>query len=1159
MTVVQRASPVPPGESSCHACYSPPLTLGRPLRILVANRNEIAVRIQASILQLGHVPLGIHTTSEGAFAPHLLHLPLESRLLIPGDGAKAYLDIPSIITVAKEAGADAVIPGYGFLSESPAFAQAVQDAGLLWIGPRPETLSLFGDKYRSKQFAKECRVPVLTSTSSNASLDEIRSFAKQLPRGTKVLLKALEGGGGRGIRIVNDLSELQEAYEGCKREALSSFGSDKVFAEPFLQDARHIEVQVVGDGLGGVQDVGERECTLQRRHQKLIELCPSPTLATLPALRTAIIKSALDIAAAGKLISLSTFEFLFVPPGDGHDGHYYFLECNPRLQVEHTVTEEAYGVDLVATQIGLALGQPLKSLLPPTPKVPPRAALQLRINAEKLMPDGNAVGTTGALTAFLPPSGPGIRVDTAAHPPLGGTVGTYRQGLAFDSLLAKIIIIGPNYENNIARARRALEQLRIAGVQTNRALLLALTEDERVVSNNSISTRFVEQNADKLYERTVALEKKWADEAASSSDGQAEESETKTRLPPAGPGETYVKVHLPGRLVSFTLKEGAAVKKGDTIAILESMKMEHTVRSEVTGIVVKTLAAEGDNLDDGAAVALINVDEAATRDGDGTEDADSKIDLDSKPETLLELERVRAEMEDDSSIRAKATKRRRDRGFRTARENLTHLVDYGTFLEYGDFALAAQRTRLIGDALSATRNDGVIVGWGKVNGRRTAICMYDYGVLAGTQGFFHHRKLDRLFTSVLENPAPLVLYAEGGGGRPGDVDLVHQKVAGLNGPSFTLLAHINSRGIPIVGVANGYIFAGNAALLGTSDFIIATDNKGTSIGMGGPAMIEGGGLGVYAPEDVGPVSVHLENGNIDIVVKDEEEATEVAKTLVGFFQERPPAPPRSSGDWYWTRDPRLFRHAIPIDRKRAYDMHNILDLLSDDDTPFLEIGPHWGNSLITGFIRIQGQTVGVVASNVLSPLGGAIDASSARKATRFMNILSKTRAAHLLALCDTPGFMVGPKAEPEGGLRAFADYFAAGARFVDAGGKMFGVTVRKAYGLGAQALLGGSTIVPFHSVAWPTGEFAGMGIEGAVKLGMKKELEAIADLEERAKAEQEFIDDMYRRGRAISMAQTTEIDSVIDPAETRDWVVRCLESVERRSGYNPNGAKVAKL
>ncbi|BEJ16380.1 hypothetical protein CspHIS471_0509850 [Cutaneotrichosporon sp. HIS471] len=1127
-----------------------------PLRILVANRNEIAVRIQSSIHHLGHIPLGIYTASEGVYAPHLLHLPLESRVQIPGDGVAAYLDIAGVIGAAKEGGADAVIPGYGFLSESPAFASAVQEAGLLWIGPRSETLALFGDKYASKRFAQQCGVPVLSSTSSNASLDEIREFAKKLPPGTKAILKALEGGGGRGIRIVHDMADIQEAYEGCKREAMSSFGSDKVFAEPFLHGARHIEVQVVGDGQGNAVDVGERECTLQRRHQKLIELCPSPTLARLPKLRAAIIKSAVDIAKAGKLLSLSTIEFLFVAPANGHEGHYYFLECNPRLQVEHTVTEEAYGVDLVATQIRLALGEPLKDVLPPTPAVAPRAALQLRINAEKLQPDGTAVGTTGALTAFLTPSGKGIRVDTAAHPPLGGAVGTYRQGLAFDSLLAKIIIVGPDYTTNIARARRALEQLRVAGVQTNRALLLALTEDERVITNRDISTRFVEQNSDALYTRVQALEKQWAEEAAAAPGG-AVEVEMKSSLPPAGPGETYVKVHLPGRLVNLALKDGATIRKGDTVAILESMKMEHTVRSEVSGIVVKTLAKEGDNLDDGAAVALLAVSDGVD-DGAGANDTASKIDLDSKTDSLLELESIRADMEDDSKVRAKATQRRRDRGYRTARENMAHLVDYGTFLEYGDFALAAQRTRLSPEALVATRNDGVIVGWGKVNGRRTAICMYDYGVLAGTQGYFHHQKLDRLFSSVLASPAPLVLYAEGGGGRPGDVDLIYQKVAGLHGPSFTLLAHINARGIPIIGVGNGYLFAGNAALLGTSDFIIATSNKGTSIGMGGPAMIEGGGLGVFAPEDVGPISSHLENGNVDIVVKDEEEATNVAKALLGFFQARPPAPPRSD-DFYWTRDPRLFRHAIPTDRKRAYDMHGILDLLSDDDTPFLEIGPHWGQSLITGFIRVQGQTVGVVASNVLSPLGGAIDAPSARKATRFMNILSKTRAGHLLALCDTPGFMVGPCAEPEGGLRAFADYFAAGARFIDEGGQIFGVTIRKAYGLGAQALLGGSTHVPFHSVAWPSGEFAGMGIEGAVRLGMKKELEAIADLEQRAKQEQVFIDDMYVRGRAINMAQSTEIDSVIDPAETRDWVIRCLEAVERRSGFDPNTGKRSKL
>lgn len=239
-------------------CWS--LTAGS-LRILIANRSEIAVRIQSSILQLGHVPLGIYTAQEGPHAPHLRHLPPSNRLLIPGQGAKAYLDGNSIIAVAKAAHVDAVIPGYGFLSESPEFAQAVLTAGMLWIGPRPETLSLFGDKYRSKQFARECGVPVLNSTSAQATEAEIREFTQTLPRGTKVLLKALEGGGGRGIRIVNDLSELGTALEGCKREAMSSFGSDKVFAEPFLEGARHIEVQVVGDGTGNVRDVGERECT----------------------------------------------------------------------------------------------------------------------------------------------------------------------------------------------------------------------------------------------------------------------------------------------------------------------------------------------------------------------------------------------------------------------------------------------------------------------------------------------------------------------------------------------------------------------------------------------------------------------------------------------------------------------------------------------------------------------------------------------------------------------------------------------------------------------------------------------------------------------------------------------------------------------------------
>ncbi|EJT53267.1 hypothetical protein A1Q1_05230 [Trichosporon asahii var. asahii CBS 2479] len=1106
-------------------------TRQRPLRILVANRGEIAVRIQASIGLLGHTALGIHTASEGTNAPHVLNLPPGQRLQIPGQGASAYLNVDSLIRVAKDAKADAVIPGYGFLSESPVFAKAVQDAGMTWIGPRAETLTLFGDKHTSKEFARRAGVPVLPSTSADASLDEIRDFASKLPKGQALMLKALEGGGGRGIRIVRDLSELQSAYDGCRREARAAFPSDRVFAEPFLPQARHIEVQVVGDGTGLVRAVGERECSLQRRNQKLIELCPSPTLRGRGDLRASIISSALALAAEGKLRSLATMEFLL--QGD----EYYFLECNPRLQVEHTVTEEAYGVDLVATQIRLAQGVPLHEALGATPDLAPRAALQLRINAEKFQPDGSATGTTGTIRSLALPTGPGVRVDTAAHAPIPG-VGSYKQGMEFDSLLAKIILTGRSYEDTITRARAALDRLRITGVATNRALLLALCEDPHVAKNEGVHTRYVEENAGQLYEVATKIDaERTAQEAA---DGpQEEEVNRSSNLPPAGPGEAYVQTHLPGRVVSVAVKEGQEIRKGEEVLIVESMKMEHTVRAAASGKVLKVLAKPGDNFEEGDAVALLSTSEGAD---DSQAVEEEKVDLDSKPASLQELDEVRAQLQDDHPIRAKATQRRRDRKYRTARENLADLVDAGTFVEYGDLALAAQRTRLSGNNLLATRNDGVIVGWAKVDGQRTAVVMYDYGVLAGTQGYFHHKKLDRIFHSVLENPAPLVLYAEGGGGRPGDVDTFHTKVAGLNGPSFVLLARINFRGIPTIGVANGNLFAGNAALLGTCDFIIATENPGTSVGMGGPAMIEGGGLGVVKPEDVGPIrSAHLKNGNVDVTVWDEAAATEATKTLVGFFH------PHSAGAW--EKDARLFRHAIPTDRKRAYSMHRILDLITDDDTPFFELGAHWGNSLITGFLRVKGLTLGVVASNVLSPLGGAIDADSARKASRFLRILTKTRACHVLAICDTPGFMVGPKAEPEGGLRAFAEYFAAGAGFVDTGGRMFGLTVRKAYGLGAQALLGGSTSIPFSSVAWPTGEFAGMGVEGAIKLGMKKELDAIPDLEQRAKAEQQFIDDMYARGRAINMAQATEIDSVIDPAETRDWLERCLESVEPRTGY----------
>jgi acetyl-CoA carboxylase carboxyltransferase component len=376
---------------------------------------------------------------------------------------------------------------------------------------------------------------------------------------------------------------------------------------------------------------------------------------------------------------------------------------------------------------------------------------------------------------------------------------------------------------------------------------------------------------------------------------------------------------------------------------------------------------------------------------------------------------------------------------------------------------------------------------------------------------------------------PLLFYAEGGGGRPGDTDRLG--MTGLDGPSFVQFARLSGL-VPVVGVVSGYCFAGNAAMLGCCDVIIATKNA--SIGMGGPAMIEGGGLGVYHPAEVGPVSFQSPNGVIDILVEDEAEATAAAQKYLSYFQ-------GAVADWK-APDQRLLRRAIPENRLRVYDIRNVIELLADEDS-VLEIRRDFGVGMITAFIRIEGKPFGLIANNP-KHLGGAIDAPAGDKAARFMQLCDAFDVP-ILSLCDTPGFMVGPEAEKTAIVRHVARMFVTGASLTV---PLFGVVLRKGYGLGAQSMIGGGFHASFFTVAWPTGEFGGMGLEGYVRLGFRKEMEAIEDPVEREEYYQNKVDELYANGKAVSIASVLEIDEVIDPADTRHWIMSGLRSVPKPEG-----------
>ena len=1087
-------------------------------KLLIANRGEIAIRIARAAGDAGLATVAIHSADDA----QSLHIRAADAVHeIPGRGARAYLDIEAVISAARATGCDAVHPGYGFLSENATLARRCIEESIVFVGPSPEALDLFGDKAQAKALARKCGVPIIDGTSGPTSLDEARAFLESLGSGGAIMIKAIAGGGGRGMRTVDDASGLEEAYARCQSEAMAAFGSDGVYVERLIRNARHIEVQIICDHFGAISHLWERECTIQRRNQKLIEIAPSPSLND--ALRARIIDAAKELAAAANYDNLGTFEFLVDNDARTSDKAFAFIEANPRLQVEHTVTEQVLGLDLVQSQLAVAAGATLGSLGLAQGYIPkPRGfAMQLRVNMEVMDETGGTRPTGGTLSMFDLPSGPGVRVDTFGY-------SGYRTSTAFDSLLAKVIVHSPggNWTDIVHKATRTLREFRIGGVATNIPFLAAILSHPDFIENR-LSTGFVDKHVAGLVgEASTTAEVELIESGCAADDAELALAVAASATGPAG--SVPVPAPLQGTIVTIGVTEGDLVRPGQQIAVLESMKMEHLVTAPHGGRVTMVVAEAGMTLMQDEAILYLEPAEIDAH--DVTEEEDFDLDY-IRPDLAELIERHAITLDEN---RPASVERRRKTNQRTARENIAQLVDDGSFVEYGSLAIAAQRRRrAVDDLIRNTPADGLISGVATVNAEkfgadatRCMVISYDYTVLAGTQGHMNHKKIDRMLGLAEQWRMPLVFYAEGGGGRPGDTDRLG--MTGLDGPSFVQFAKLSGL-VPVIGVVSGYCFAGNAAMLGCCDVIIATKNA--SIGMGGPAMIEGGGLGVYHPAEVGPVSFQSPNGVIDILVEDEAEATAAAQKYLSYFQ-------GAVGDWK-APDQRLLRRAIPENRLRVYDIRNVIDLLADEDS-VLEIRRDFGVGMITAFIRIEGKPFGLIANNP-KHLGGAIDAPAGDKAARFMQLCDAFDIP-ILSLCDTPGFMVGPEAEKTAIVRHVARMFVTGASLTV---PLFGIVLRKGYGLGAQSMIGGGFHASFFTVAWPTGEFGGMGLEGYVRLGFRKEMEAIEDPDEREEYYQAKVDELYANGKAVSIASVLEIDEVIDPADTRHWIMSGLRSVPK--------------
>ncbi|NEW46304.1 ATP-binding protein, partial [Nocardia cyriacigeorgica] len=570
--------------------------------VVVANRGEVAVRI-------------IRAARERGFRTHVLHVEAEAESLavrladhavqLPGDGAAAYLDVEAAVQAALTAGRGALVhPGYGFLSESADLASACAASGLTFVGPSPAALRIFGDKVAARAAAEKAGVPVLPATLT-ANPADIAELLERHPDG--VMVKAAAGGGGRGMRMVHEPSEVHPAYERCRAEALSAFGDSAVYAEALISDARHVEVQIVADGTHAVA-LGDRDCSVQRRHQKLIEIAPAPTLDS--ALRAQLHRHAVQLAESVGCRGVITVEFLVA------DDAGWFLEVNPRLQVEHTITEEVTGVDLVGIQFDLALGHDLADL--DLGHEPRGYAVQARVNAELVGADGELLPTSGTITQFSAPTGTGVRVDTACH------VGM-RHGTRFDSLLAKVIARGPTFDTSVRRCSDALAEMMVSGVDTNSAVLRAVLD----ALEGPVPTSWFGQNIGELLNRAT-------DYASPSADDQQQDSVE------LGADDWVVRSPMGATVVTMA-EPGTVLPARAEVAVLEAMKMQHVVRAERPLRVLRHVVAAGAVVDPHA-VLLVATD--ADHDGATTESAE--VDLDAVRADLAEVRLRHATIDDDA-------------------------------------------------------------------------------------------------------------------------------------------------------------------------------------------------------------------------------------------------------------------------------------------------------------------------------------------------------------------------------------------------------------------------------------------------------------------------------------------------------------------------------
>jgi acetyl/propionyl-CoA carboxylase alpha subunit/acetyl-CoA carboxylase carboxyltransferase component len=1114
-------------------------------RVLIANRGEIAIRIARAAAGLGVESVSIYAPAD-ALSLHT-RATTEARAIgeAGGDPVRAYLDIDAIIAAAKETSCDCVHPGYGFLAENGAFARRCAAEGLMFIGPKPETLDLFGDKVKARGLAGSLGVPVVPgSPEALADAKAARGAADAL--GYPVMLKAAAGGGGRGMRRVDAASDMAAAFARCHSEAEAAFGDGSLFVEKLIASPRHIEVQVLADADGQTVHLWERDCSVQMRNQKVVEIAPAPGLD--PDLRQQILSDAIDVASAAGFLNAGTVEFLVDPKAAAR----YLIECNPRIQVEHTVTEAVTGVDLVEAQFRLAAGESLDALgLSDQAAVPkPRGyAVQARVVATG----------PGVITGYKEPAGPGVRVDACGY-----------AGLApppqFDPMFAKVIGSSGStgtLASALERTARALSEFHIAGLPTNLAQLQAILARPEVRAGDARTTLIADHAelgptaAAPAPSASVTL----LEQQAGVGGHRSAAIETLIAPPslPIHDGEAGVECPMAGSLIERTVEAGATVAAGDTLMVVSAMKMETAVTAPCAGVVVQVAPVDvGGTLAEGQVVVTI-----APSTGGG--DRKPRIHGDNSWAPMLA--EVKA-LQDIAAARFApgstdpGVVRQRGRGKLTCRERIDLLLDPGSFREVGSIAGFASYDDegRIADFTPSNH----IGGWGKIEGRQAIVCADDFtsrgghadGSIGGKSNY-----LDRL-SLEMQCPSIRLLDGSSGGGSvaamvprqhsegesqakesSGAITAGRPRVAG-GGGSF-LPGHLGSSmfahqlaTVPVVNVLLGSVVGIGAAKAVLGHFSVMVKDIAQLFVAGPPVVAHAMGYDI-TKEDLGDWRVHCRNGSVDNLAETEADAVAQTRRFLSYLPscvyEAPPIVP--TDDPPDRREEELFT-LVPRKRTTTFDMRRAIQLMADKGS-FFEIGPLWGTDQITGLIRMSGYPMGVIASDSRHANGGALTADGCDKLRRHHDLCDVFHLP-ILNLNDNPGFAVGLEHERTGTIRKGGEWMIA---FAQVEAPIFTVIMRRSFGVAGNNYATPKSGVSAR-VVWPAADVGGIPPEGGIEAAYKRQLAEAAD----PVALRAEINARIESARGpIGPLNRFQMEEMIDPRDTRRLVCEWVENAWRVS------------